>query len=914
LDNEIGTEVAKNGIQTLIHVAKASYGIKEIQLYGGVFSLLKALTRKSLGLKRVTVECLVECSFEPKYRNHISNAKLVKTLLSLFRLRDLKIANDVARVLGNISDISSVKETLQLEGGIKTILLLLNQQDLDLSLILMKMMMNLLSNKEIALNACNIGFVQKIDTFLRSESNELRKYACKNLFAISGFNEVSKEMILSSVHLNSLLQNLDYQENIETARSSYGVLGNLLSSISQAPKVIEKGLIILPNIAKILESLLPINQLSESMRLLPSLVRLRKNRRMVFSLRIDMMIGRLLKRILELTESESDQILIFTLQFLGILVEEEYQNLETSNDHDLDTKEKVLQNCIQHEDLFDTLLKILQKYSTKEKFNLEVLKQVLYVIETISYEESYNQELVQKGLIRQVVTLLQLNQENKKSSLTSSVISMLAFYSDKEKEWLNMCKTSLAHGIFSLLNSNNTYLRERAKTCLYDLSFCTLFPQVVNELLIEESIKPLLEAYQKEDPGIKEVLTNLAQDQTFKVKLKSFLAHRFPVMAKGQDLEGLNYLKEMMGSKKFKIQKQVFYSVKDLMNQGYNYRKNITSSILQKDLLENNLKMQKDQWNGQEAVDDVEDEQILNPVKYYEPPVKPIEDQQPNEPEEEEYDEGLGEEMPDQVDDGNVQDIDEDDDEQDAEVIGKRDEIIDAQREFLQRNGQGDWLSDLKGRVQGQGYDLGSQDEHDAAGNPWDRMIKNEVNRLNEGIEGEDDGDEGEDDEEFDDQGQGQNQGGYPDDGQYGDEGEEEYDDGEEGEYDDYHQDHPGGMMQNHAYQGPQGQVQGQQQGQYQDQYNNQDDDQYDNPDEDSEYDDPQNEQDQYQNQPQNQAQYQGQGQGQNQNQNLYQSQGQNQNQAQYQNQPQNQNQGQYQNQNSYQGQSQGQGTNQNQY
>ena len=112
-------------------------------------------------------------------------------------------------------------------------------------------------------------------------------------------------------------------------------------------------------------------------------------------------------------------------------------------------------------------------------------------------------------------------------------------------------------------------MRERSKTCLYDLSFCTLFPQVVNELLIEESIKPLIEAYQKEETGIKEVLTNLAQDQTFKVKLKSFLAHKFPVMAKGQDLEGLNYLREIMGSKKFKIQKQVFYSVKDLMNRKY---------------------------------------------------------------------------------------------------------------------------------------------------------------------------------------------------------------------------------------------------------------------------------------------------------------------------------------------------------
>ena len=196
MDNEAGTEVAKNGIQTLIYVAKASSGIKEIQLYGGVFSLFKALSHESLILKRTTVECLVECSFEPKYRNQISNAKLVRTLLSLFQLKDLKIANDVARVLGNLSDITSVKETLQLEGGIKMILGLLSQRDTDLSLVLMKMMLNLSSNKEIAKNACNIGFVKKIGQFLRSDNNEMRKYASKNLFIIVSEFQRSRETII----------------------------------------------------------------------------------------------------------------------------------------------------------------------------------------------------------------------------------------------------------------------------------------------------------------------------------------------------------------------------------------------------------------------------------------------------------------------------------------------------------------------------------------------------------------------------------------------------------------------------------------------------------------------------------------------------------------------------------------------
>lgn len=78
------------------------------------------------------------------------------------------------------------------------------------------------------------------------------------------------------------------------------------------------------------------------------------------------------------------------------------------------------------------------------------------MLEVLSHDEFYNEELVKKGLIRQVLTLLQHNQESKKQELASSVISLIVFYSDKEKEWLNMCKASLARGIFSFLNSNNT--------------------------------------------------------------------------------------------------------------------------------------------------------------------------------------------------------------------------------------------------------------------------------------------------------------------------------------------------------------------------------------------------------------------------------------------------------------------------
>ena len=87
--------------------------------------------------------------------------------------------------------------------------------------------------------------------------------------------------------------------------------------------------------------------------------------------------------------------------------------------------------------------------------NQEVLKKAIYALETLSHNPEYAEVLMSKGLIRQVMTILQMSEEAKKKSVTASVISLLVFYSNKEKEWLHMCKPYLARILCSYLSHNN---------------------------------------------------------------------------------------------------------------------------------------------------------------------------------------------------------------------------------------------------------------------------------------------------------------------------------------------------------------------------------------------------------------------------------------------------------------------------
>jgi len=126
-----------------------------------------------------------------------------------------------------------------------------------------------------------------------------------------------------------------------------------------------------------LESSIPVNQMKECIKLLSSLMRFQKNRKKIFSLKMDITVVRLLKRVLDLSEKDSDTVIISILQFIGVLVEEEFQTLSPNQqggqDNEAEAKTKknkiILQNCVENEGLLEVLLIVLQKYSLKEKLN-----------------------------------------------------------------------------------------------------------------------------------------------------------------------------------------------------------------------------------------------------------------------------------------------------------------------------------------------------------------------------------------------------------------------------------------------------------------------------------------------------------------------------------------------------------------
>ena len=88
-----------------------------------------------------------------------------------------------------------------------------------------------------------------------------------------------------------------------------------------------------------------------------------------------------------------------------------------------------------------------------------------------------------------------------------------------------------------------------------------MLAQTFNELPLDEGLKPVVELYQKDEDGMKEILVNLALDVKFRAKLKSLLPHKIIVMANGQDVPGSDFLREISNEVKYKVQKrEVLYS------------------------------------------------------------------------------------------------------------------------------------------------------------------------------------------------------------------------------------------------------------------------------------------------------------------------------------------------------------------
>jgi len=109
-------------------------------------------------------------------------------------------------------------------------------------------------------------------------------------------------------------------------------------------------------------------------------------------------------------------------------------------------------------------------------------------------------------------------------------------------------------------------MRERAKAGLFDLSFCPLVAHILSELAPNEGIKHLIEAYQAQKFGLKELLSNLCQDLSFRVKLKGSIPHKLVLMGQGKDLHEFDFINEIQPGIIDDAARRKFYSIRQLMD------------------------------------------------------------------------------------------------------------------------------------------------------------------------------------------------------------------------------------------------------------------------------------------------------------------------------------------------------------
>lgn len=111
-------------------------------------------------------------------------------------------------------------------------------------------------------------------------------------------------------------------------------------------------------------------------------------------------------------------------------------------------------------------------------------------------------------------------------------------------------------------------MKERAKHCLYDLSFCPLLAHVVYSLPPSDALRPLLESY-KDDPNhVGVILQNLCEDEAFKRQLIASLPHKIVLMGQGKDLYQMKFLERDEDGNLPALEKERIYVKRQLLDRN----------------------------------------------------------------------------------------------------------------------------------------------------------------------------------------------------------------------------------------------------------------------------------------------------------------------------------------------------------
>lgn len=111
-------------------------------------------------------------------------------------------------------------------------------------------------------------------------------------------------------------------------------------------------------------------------------------------------------------------------------------------------------------------------------------------------------------------------------------------------------------------------MKERAKHCLYDLSFCPLLAHLITTMPQNLGLRELIRAYQEDPQNLNVILQNLTEDQAFKRLLIASLPHKILLIGQGMDTFEFEFLKRDPDGNLPPIEKDYLYTKRQLLDRN----------------------------------------------------------------------------------------------------------------------------------------------------------------------------------------------------------------------------------------------------------------------------------------------------------------------------------------------------------
>lgn len=233
LENEYGAEMAILSAKTLSNICMLANGIHEIEVNGGLYTVLRCIRNNNHRLRGVGIKVLANCSMEAHCRTLICDLRAIKDVLILLSSHEPETALNAARALVNLSHKDQVKEDIRLEGGGRFIFSPLEYGDDEMKTLILMILLNLCKFESVAASLCQYGLLNKLAVLIKATSNEIQRLSahCISLLLQSG---IPPEYVYNNSNLTEIIDSLDPDDDLETANFCFNIVYCfLLSPITQ---------------------------------------------------------------------------------------------------------------------------------------------------------------------------------------------------------------------------------------------------------------------------------------------------------------------------------------------------------------------------------------------------------------------------------------------------------------------------------------------------------------------------------------------------------------------------------------------------------------------------------------------------------------------------------------------------------